>query len=571
MAVNRNTNKPSQQSPSSSPKKSGSDQTRSRGQQHVDTSGISKRSRGDRGSDDFDYSSAARTAEDTDNSDGHKYQVAVERARQIAGDDVSESQMRDLVDAEFSKLNPTATGEQMRGEDNFGARAVGGINDAIDNVTDLAGNGIDLLWDGVVGNAAGLLGGAAGLLTGNDDWGRNANEFVSGLVGDDGNGGPTVLDTDVLGDVALDLALSAIPGVGVPIMLGRSAIQNANNIREVVDGRDSISGERLDPGQIATKLLATGADVALSALPGLGRARNLTKAGQLASGTADDVARFVENPVNATLRETFSPSNIARQTAENADEFARRLPNAASALKGGGSGAVNGAGGAREAISNVLGRGRDAVRALRQPGARGTLADEVSGMLSTGGIDDFAKFVGQGGSKAAKAAKASKSAAGVAADGAKGVAKSAAGDAAKKPFAGRIWNRITNTPPTALTWGTGILNMPLQAAAYGDTDYATALEAIVDDAFSDGPTGISPYLTALLPLGAAKVTGARSMPGPSGRVSANAPALRYAQVGAMGDAGRRGVASNRDARAMSDEDIDEYLSRIGGGSLADNE
>lgn len=543
------------------------EQARQRGQRPVDTSGISTRDRED-GGDDFDYSAAARTAEGTDNSDGHKYQVAVERARQIAGDDVSESQMRDLVDAEFAKLNPTATGEQMRGEDNFGARAIGGINDAIDNVTDLAGNGIDLLWDGIVGNAAGLLGGAAGLLTGNDDWGGNANEFVSGLVGDDGNGGPTIIDTDVLGDVALDLALSAIPGVGVPIMLGKSALQNSNNIREAIEGRDSISGERLDPGQVATKLLATGADVALSALPGIGRARNLTKAGQLASGSADDVARFVEKPVNATLRETFSPSNIARQTAENADEIARRLPNAASAIRGGGSEAAKtlgdkGVRGAREAISNVLGGGRDAVRELRQPGVRGTLADEVSGMLATGGVDDFAKFVGQGGSKAARAARAGKSAADAAADGARGAAAKAGG-AAKKTLLDRV-------APTSAAWGAGVLNMPLQAAAYGDTDYATALGEIADDVRSDGLTGISPYLTALLPLGAARVTGARSMPGPSGRVSRFSPALRYAQVGAMADAGRRGVASSRDARAMSDEDIDEYLSMIGGGDLAASE
>lgn len=518
------------------------EQARQRGQQPVDTSGISTRKR-EKGDDDFDYSAAAKTAEGTDNSDGHKYQVAVERARQIAGDDVSESQMRDLVDAEFAKLNPTATGEQMRGEDNFGARAIGGINDAIDNVTDLAGNGIDLLWDGIVGNAAGLLGGAAGLLTGNDDWGSNANEFVSGLVGDDGNGGPTILDTDVLGDVALDLAISAIPGVGVPIMLGKSALQNSNNIREAIEGRDSISGERLDEGQVATKGLAALADVALSALPGLGRARNLTKASQLASGTADDVARFIEKPVNATLRETFSPSHIARQTAENADEIARRLPNAASAIRGGGSEAAKtlgdqGVRGAREAISNVIGGGRDAVRALRQPGARGTLADEVSGMLTSGG--------------------------------AKGVA-AGAGDAAKKPLADRVLDFVTSESTTAPAWLAGMANMPLQAAAYGDTDYATALMAIADDARSNGLTGASPYLTALLPLGAARVTGARSMPEPSGRVSRFSPALRYAQVGAMGDAGSRGMASSRDARAMSDEDIDEYLNRIGGGSLAADE
>lgn len=568
MPTKKNTSEQSQQSSSSS-KKSGFEQARSRGQQSVDTSGISTRSRGDKGDEDFDYSAAAKTAEGTDNSDGHKYQVAVERARQIAGDDVSESQMRDLVDAEFAKLNPTATGEQMRGEDNFGARAVGGINDAIDTVTGLAGDGIDLVWDGLAGNAAGLLGGLAGLLTGNDDWGKNANEFVSGLVGDDGNGGPTILDTDMLGDVALDLALSAIPGVGVPIMLGKSVLQNSNNIREAIDGRDSISGERLDGGQIATKGLAALADVALSALPGIGKARNLAKAGQLASGTADDVARFIEKPVNATIRETLSPSNVARQTAEGARNLVGNAKNARTALV---DGLAAGKGkGLKEAASNAVNAVRDARSALRDPGTIGTLADEVSGMLATSGIDDFSKFVGQGGAKAMKAAKAGKSAAGAAADGAKGVAKSSAKDAAKKSLPSRALNRAISNSPAAAAWIAGLANMPLQAAAYGDTDYATAMETIADDVFSNGVTGISPYLTAMLPLGAARLTNARSLPSPSGRASRFSPALRYAQAEAMSDAGKRGLASNRGSRAMSDEDIDEYLSMVGGGDLAASE
>lgn len=502
MAVNKNTRESSRQ-PSTAPRQeSGFEQAKDRGQQPVDTSSVSTRSRGDRGSEDFDYESAARTADGTDNPDGHKYQVAVERARQIAGDDVSESQMRDLVDAEFAKMNPTVTGEQMRGEDNFGARAVGSINDAIDFVTGLAGDGIDFLWDGVAGNVAGLVGDGAGLLTGNDDWGQQANEFVSGLVGDDGNGGPTILDTDMLGDVALDLAISAIPGAGVPLMVGKSLLQNSNNIREAVDGRDSISGEKLDPGQIATKLLATGADTALSALPGIGRARNLTKASQLASGSADDVARFVESPATATLLETFSPSNVARETTRGLGEASRRVPRA---------------------VSDML-HGRGAIGALTERSPQANIADEIGAMLST--------------------------------------------DAAKSAAPGATKKLLLSTAPT---WITGFANMPLQAAAYGDTDYATALEDIVDDARSDGLTGISPYLTALLPLGAARVTNARSMPGPSGRASSLSPALRYAQVGAVGDAGKRGMASSRDSDAMSDEDIDEYLSRIGGGSLASDE
>lgn len=509
MAVNKNAREGSRQASSQASRSSGFEQAWGRGQQSVDTSGISTRDRGD---EDFDYEAASSTAGGTDNPDGHKYQVAVERARQIAGDDVSESQMRDLVDAEFAKMNPTVTGEQMRGEDNFGARAVGGINDAIDFVTGMAGDGIDFLWDGVAGNVAGLVGSGAGLLTGNDDWGQKANEFVSGLVGDDGNDGPTILDTDMLGDVALDLAISAIPGVGVPLMVGKSVLQNSNNIREAIDGRDSISGEKLDPGQIATKLLASGADVALSALPGIGKARNVTKASQLASGTADDVARFVENPATATLRETFSPSNVAKQTARGFGDASRRIPRA---------------------VSDMV-HGRRAIGALTERSPQANIADEVGAMLSAG---------------------------------AKGATKSAASDTAKKPFL----SKLVDESSTAPAWIAGFANMPLQAAAYGDTDYATALGEIVDDARSEPITGISPYLTALLPLGAARVTSARSMPGPSGRASRFSPALRYAQVGAMGDAGKRGLASSRDSGAMSDEDIDEYLSRIGGGNLASDE
>lgn len=568
MAVNKNDTKPGPKDGDAGATTSKFEQAKQRGQQPVDTSGISTRDR-EAGGEDFDYDAAASTAEGTDNPDGHKYQVAVERARQIAGDDVSESQMRDLVDAEFAKLNPTVTGEQMRGEDNLGARTVGGINDAIDTVTGLAGDGIDFLWDGLAGNAAGLLGGFAGLLTGNDDWGQQANEFVSGLVGDDGNGGPTILDTDMLGDVALDLAISAIPGVGVPIMLGKSLVQNSNNIREAIDGRDSISGERLDGGQIATKGLAMLADVALSALPGIGKARNLTKAGQLASGSADDVARFVENPVNATIRETLAPSNVARQAAESARNLVGNTRNARTVLK---DGLAAGKGkGVRDAAKNAVGAIRDARSAMREPGAIGTLADEVSGMLSAGGIDDFAKLVGKGGSKAATAAKAGKAAADVAEDGARGVARTAARGAAKEQFGSRVLNKAISNSPATAAWLAGALNMPLQAAAYGDTDYATALESIARDVTSNGLTGISPYLTAMMPLGAARLTGARSLPAPSGRVSRFSPALRYAQAGAMADAGSRGVASNRGSQAMSDDDIDEYLSMMGGGGLAASE
>lgn len=512
-----------------------------RSQGPVNTSAISKREGVE--DDGFDYDAAARKAEESDNSDGYKYQVAVERAQQIAGDDVSDEEMRQLVDNEFAKLSPTATGAQMRGEDNVGAQLVGGFNQALDGVTGLIGEGINGIWDYGVGGIAGGLAGLAGLLTGNadEDWGQKAFDAVGSVVGDGG-----YIDGKDIANIGLDVALGAIPGVGVPLVVSKNLAQNADNIREAATGYDSITGEELSDDARWANGLAAVANVGLSALPGIGRARNLAAADDvLAAG--DDVVKALAEAKPAPLRQALSPRTIVRQAAEGVDDTASALRNMRSAFQ--------------QADGNVLQRANAALGA-RVPSPRQMASANI----------------GAGGRGAAKAA---------AEEATEQAAKEAAGEAAGR--GARLLERLRPTPEkikagikggaqNALTaggtalgaGGMGVLNM----AAAQDRGVGDVAGDYVSNVASGGPMG-STVLQSVLPVGVTMLTGgrARSLPGVSGRVNTNvAPALRYAQ---MANAGRSaGNAAERKVRidgGMSNEDIEEYLAMIGGGRDADAE
>ena len=504
-----------------------------RSQGPVDTSSIAKR--GGVEDDGFDYDAATRKAEESDNSDGYKYQVAVERAQQLAGYDVSDEEMRQLVDNEFAKLSPTATGAQMRGEDNVGAQLVGGFNQALDGVTGLIGEGINGLWDYGVGIPVGGLAGLAGLLTGNadEDWGQKAFDAVGSVVGDDG-----YIDGKDIANIGLDVALGAIPGVGVPLVVGKNLIQNADNIREAATGYDSITGEELSGDARWANGLAALANVGLSALPGIGKMRNLAAADDALSAS-DDVVKALAEARPAPLRQALSPRTIVRQAAGGADDTASALSNLRSAF--------------RQTDGNVLQRSNAALEA-RVPSPRQMAAASI-------------------------------------ASGGKGAAKAAAGEATEQAVKGagrgaRLLERLRPTPEkiragikggaeNALTaggtalgaGGMGVLNM----AAAQDRGIGDVAGDYVSNVASGGPMG-SAVLQSVLPVGVTMLTGgrARSLPGVTGRVNSNvAPALRYAQ---MANAGRSaGDTAERKMRrddGMSNEDIEEYLAMIGGQDAA---
>lgn len=507
-----------------------------RSQGPVDTSAISKREGVE--DDGFDYEAAARKAEESDNSDGYKYQVAVERARQIAGDDVSDEDMRDLVDAEFAKLSPTATGAQMRGEDNAAAQAIGGFNQAIDNVTGLVGDGINGLWDYGVGGIAGGLAGLAGFLTGNqdEDWGQKAFDAVGGVVGEDG-----YIDGQDIASIGLDVLLGSVPGVGVPLVVGKNLAQNADNIREAVTGYDSVTGEELSGDARLANGLAAVANVGLSALPGIGRARNLAAADDVL-GAADDLAGIASRAAEARpapLLSALRPSSLARQAAGNADDAASAIGSVGQAISG-----------ARGPLSRL----RAAVTPA-QPSVRNAVAD-VIGTSARGGAK-----------RAAASRLAGKAAEGVGEQAAKSLGRRAVEAAGRGIRSGAQGVAGMGAVPLAAS-GSGILNM----AAAQDRGIGDVAGDYIDSVLQGGEMN-GPLVQSILPVGVNLLTRgrARSMPGVTGRINPNvAPALRYAQVANAGRASGEAAQRMR-GDGMSNDEIEEYLAMIGGDRDADAE
>lgn len=298
-------------------------------QKPVDTSGIKTKKKPDA---NFNYDQIAQNAEDTNNPDGFKYQAAVEMAKQLAGEGTNDKEMRKLVDSEFAKLNPTYTGEQMRGEDDLVSKAIGGANDLIDNGSKGIGWLADQAWDLVPANLAGLIGGGADLLFngGKGDWGKQAHDTVSKVIGNDED---DVFSADTIGDIGMDLMLSAIPGAGLPLLLAKQGIQDADDIKEAATGRDSITLEQLDTGQKVAKAGSTLLDLALTAIPAIGKARNAGAANlamKSSNGSLDDAAENIANMAKSgklpKIMDELSPSNLIDTTVNRASNSLKKLP-----------------------------------------------------------------------------------------------------------------------------------------------------------------------------------------------------------------------------------------------------
>lgn len=514
---------------------------RSSGQGPVDISHVSVRDRDDL--DDFDYDGVIEKAEDTDNPDGYKYQVAVQLAQNMAGPDIDDADMRDLVDSEFAKLNPTATGAQMRGEDNLGAMMMGGFNEAEDNVSDAVGHGIDSLWDGLVGGGAGVLGGIVGAVTGDEDTGSDWNEFVSGLIGDEDG---AVFDTRTLGDIATGIAVSAIPGIGVPLSAGMALIDNSDNIREAIEGRDSISRQSLGADDRLTKIGSAAIDTVLAAAPGMGKLRNATAARSLDDvlSSTDDLAEMAKGVSEAsTIGRSLAPSNVAAIARDSA----RGMPARISARIGGVGNAIKNGNG-------VIGKAGDAITAARTPTKQAlqdsTLRDAVASLRSGG---ELATKVDELANAGAKAASDSSGRLGRAARALKGyIIPNGPKDA--------LANALSSGAMGAVGLGNGIMNYAAETNQNPFEAMGNALPAITENNGGD----IGSVLRSLaVPIGANALMGANRLPGFGGRASSVNSPLRYAQMGAGGEIGSRAGQSSYPDKTDVDE-LARWIDTFGG-------
>lgn len=222
-----------------------------------------------------------------------KYMIATDLARNSMGDkNYDDSDLEAEIDRQFDMLDPTTTGAEMRGENAF-TQGVEAASDFIDDANATVGTGIDWVWDNTVGNLAGLagnaVGGLGGLVMGEDvaDSARKTGEAwkdaTSDLV--------TPENAAIVSDMAIDLGLSAIPGAGIPLVLAKNAIQQSENISEALGGYDSVTGEKLDENQKLGRGLGALATLGLSAIPGVGVARNAAKVGKAADNIAEGAAK----------------------------------------------------------------------------------------------------------------------------------------------------------------------------------------------------------------------------------------------------------------------------------------
>lgn len=270
--------------------------------QNIRESDRSRKGRGavvksDQGQGDIsDYEDAIKAAEESNDPDAYKYKLAVEIVDSQIGNEqtLGDDEYRQAIDATFDQMNPTISGSEMRDEDDLLSGAIRGARGVIDDINYGAGTGIDWLWDNTVGNAAGVIGGGLNALLGGDfeDSFNDVKENVSNWV--------TPETGSMVSDMLFDLGLSAIPGIGIPLAIGKNAIQNSENIFEGITGVDDITGEKIDGGQQVAKIATGLGGIALSALPGLGKAKNASKvaeAGRQAIdeiGDAADVAKMLK-------------------------------------------------------------------------------------------------------------------------------------------------------------------------------------------------------------------------------------------------------------------------------------
>lgn len=234
----------------------------------------------------------ADLAEQSDTPDAAKYALAVANAESKLGEGADENDLRDAIDAEFAQLNPTVSGEEFRGEDNAFVKGVRTTRDAIDGLTEMAGNGIDWLWSR----------GADALRLISDDAGDYMDAMVNPETG------------QIAADMLLDLGLSAIPVVGLPLAVGKNAIQQSENLYEGITGRDDVTGRNLDGVQRGASALEGLLGIGLSAIPAIGKAKN-------SIGTLMDVSKA------GGIDALENAAKIGRgRAAKTATKLAREIP-----------------------------------------------------------------------------------------------------------------------------------------------------------------------------------------------------------------------------------------------------
>ena len=266
----------------------------------------------------------ASSQKNTAKGDAAKWQHAIQLAREDFGENADTDDRKFLERAEdyYATMNPESTADQVRGKNAF-TSAVEDVAHGIDGVNDFLGDGVKGAWDLLAGGGAEALGGLAGMLTGDENTASDWRNFTEGIIDDK--------TADALASIGTNLAVSAIPGFGVPASIALAGLQNADNINEALTGRDSVTLQKLDDNEKTGRAINAALDLGMSVLPGIGKLDEGIDAARAAgkiAPLADDASRATKildkiNPVNQAkvfandLGRMKSGFNAAKESAIN--------------------------------------------------------------------------------------------------------------------------------------------------------------------------------------------------------------------------------------------------------------
>lgn len=246
-----------------------------------------------------DFVEKASSQKNTAKGDAAKWQHAVQLAREDFGENADTDDRKFLERAEgyYATMDPESTADQVRGKNAF-TSAVENVAHGIDGVNDFLGDGVKGAWDLLAGGGAEILGGLAGMFTGDKDTASDWRDFTEGVIDDD--------TADALASIGANLAVSAIPGFGVPASIALAGLQNADDINEALTGRDSVTLQKLGDDERTGRAINAALDLGMSALPGMGKLDEGIDAARAAgkiAPLADDAGRTAKildkaNPVN---------------------------------------------------------------------------------------------------------------------------------------------------------------------------------------------------------------------------------------------------------------------------------
>lgn len=246
-----------------------------------------------------DFVDKASSQKNTAKGDAAKWQHAIQLAREDFGENADTDDRKFLERAEgyYATMNPESTADQVRGKNAF-TSAIEDVAHGIDGVNDFLGDGVKGAWDLLAGGGAEAFGGLAGMLTGDENTASDWRNFTEGIIDDK--------TADALASIGTNLAVSAIPGFGVPASIALAGLQNADNINEALTGRDSVTLQKLDDNEKTGRAINAALDLGMSVLPGIGKLDEGIDAARAAgkiAPLADDASRTTKildkiNPVN---------------------------------------------------------------------------------------------------------------------------------------------------------------------------------------------------------------------------------------------------------------------------------